>query len=176
MNSATKYEPPVQSTSTLDGVKDTSTGTGVGLPTEAEVGMLRNMLVQRGVGLGEIAVNESAAPGGFDYNDILSQYKGNLDQQKMINEANLQEARARLKNTQDSYAADAADRTKAFELSQESLAGRAALEKQLMVDSWNKQKQRNRFNSALAESEADVAQMLKPKQVQLLGVKAGKLV
>lgn len=176
MNSATKYEPLVRSTPTLDGVKDTSTGTGIGLPTDAEVGLLRNMLAQRGVGLSEIAVNESAAPSGFDYNGILSQYKGNLDQQRMINETNLQEAQARLKNTQDSYAADTANREKAFQLSQESLAGRAALEKQLMIDSWNKQKQRNRFNSALAESEADIAQMLKPKQVQLLGVKAGKLV
>lgn len=110
------------------------------------------------------------------YSEVLAELQNNLSQQKAINEVNLQEAQARLKNTQDSYAADAANKAKEFELSQESLAGRAALEKQLMIDSWNKQKQRNRFNSALAESEADVAQMLKPKQVQLLGVKAGKLV
>ena len=111
-----------------------------------------------------------------DYNNILAEFQNNLLQQRMVNEANLQEAQTRLKNTQDSYAVDAANRTKAFELSQESLAGRAALEKQLMIDSWNKQKQRSKFNSALAESEEELAQMLKPKQVQLLGVKPGKLV
>ena len=112
----------------------------------------------------------------LDYGDVLAQFQGNMDQQRTVNEANLQEVQARLKNTQDSYAADAANRAKVFQLSQDSLAGRAALEKQLLVDSWNKQKQRNKFNAAVAESEADVAQMLKPKQIQLLGVKASKVV
>ncbi len=119
---------------------------------------------------------QQPAVANSNYNDILTELQNNLSQQKMVNETNLQEAQTRLKNTQDSYAADAANKSKAFELSQESLAGRAALEKQLMIDSWNKQKQRNKFNSALAESEADIAQMFKPKQIQLLGVKAGKLV
>ena len=109
------------------------------------------------------------------YSGVLAELQNNLLQQRAVNDVNLQEAQARLKNTQDSYATDTANREKAFQLSQESLAGRAALEKQLMIDSWNRQKQRNKFNTAVAESEADINQMLKPKQVQLLSVNKGKL-
>jgi hypothetical protein len=114
------------------------------MPTSEDINLLKSMLQQKSIGLGEIAANETA-PSDFGYKDILTQFKGNMDQQRAVNEVTLQDAQARLKNTQDSYTADAANRDKACQLSQESLAGMAVLEKELMTKAFDQQ-QKNRAN------------------------------